>query len=121
MVANSPSLYVLAALEPSRHSLQIIHEADPCCFHACHRHERIRAYNAWVQSQTAGHFATAATIGNVHEVNDRDKVLIATFVEKHRQGRLTASDFANIPFTTLSLPEADGINATDAAEKEDTI
>lgn len=120
MVANYTSLYVLAALEPSRHSLQIIHEADPCCFHACHRHERIRAYNDWVRSQVAGNFATAATIGNVHEVNDRDKVLIGTFIEKHRQGQLAASDFVNIPFTTLMLPDTNNTRPR-AAERESFV
>ena len=55
--------YVMAALEPERTSIQIIHEHDPCCFHGFGRHERIIAYNEWVATQVEGHFATVPTIG----------------------------------------------------------
>ena len=48
---------------------------------------------------------TAATAGNYHEVNLRDKVLIATVVEKLRAkeggGALVAADFAGLPFDDL--------------------
>ena len=31
--ANFTELYILAALEPERYAVQILHENDPCCFH----------------------------------------------------------------------------------------
>jgi hypothetical protein len=40
-IANYTSLYVLGTLEASRAQIQILHEWDNCCFHACGRHERI--------------------------------------------------------------------------------
>jgi hypothetical protein len=46
-------MYVMAALEPGRTSVQIIHEHDPCCFHGFGRHERIIAYNEWVATQVS--------------------------------------------------------------------
>eukprot|EP01052_Picozoa_sp_SAG31_P022366 SAG31_NODE_1776_length_7300_cov_10.281905_2_plen_185_part_00 len=66
--ANYTEMYVMAALEPSRTSVQIIHEHDPCCFHGYGRHGRIIEYNKWVASQVQGHFETVPTIGNIHEV-----------------------------------------------------
>lgn len=95
--------YVLAALESTRYSLQITHEHDPCCFHGYGRHGRIIAYNKWVQAQVAGHFESTPTIGNVHEVNFRDKTIIAMFLDKLRaqDGLLQPADFVNIPFNTL--------------------
>eukprot|EP00927_Polykrikos_kofoidii_P054348 TRINITY_DN48777_c0_g1_i1.p1 TRINITY_DN48777_c0_g1~~TRINITY_DN48777_c0_g1_i1.p1 ORF type:complete len:455 (+),score=44.30 TRINITY_DN48777_c0_g1_i1:107-1471(+) len=115
IVANYTSLYVLAGLEPSRYSVQIIHEGDPCCFHACHRHERISDYNSWVQSQIAGRFATVATSGNLHEVNPRDKVIVGAFIEKLRMaGELTAADFSTIPFNLIR-------KQTKSAEKSTSI
>ena len=53
--------YVLAGLEKGRYSVQIIHEFDPCCFHGHGRHEEIKRYNAFVQSQIEGHFETCPT------------------------------------------------------------
>ncbi len=61
--ANYTEMYVMAALEPERTSIQIIHEHDPCCFHGFGRHERIIAYNKWVATQVKGHFETVPTIG----------------------------------------------------------
>jgi hypothetical protein len=101
-VCDYTCLYVLAGLEAHRYSVQIIHEQDPCCFHGCGRHARIQEYNNYVQGQIAGLFATAPTVGNVHEINPRDKVILASMAEKLRmQGYLNASDFASIPFSTL--------------------
>ena len=51
-----------------------------------------------------GWFQTAVTAGNVHEVNPRDKVIIATLVEGLRaRGALDATDFARLPFDDLRL------------------
>merc|ERR1711907_409787 len=77
-VCNYTCLYVLAALEEHRSSVQVIHEQDPCCFHGCGRHDRIREYNTYVQAQAQGLFQTCVTVGNVHEVNERDKVVISS-------------------------------------------
>ena len=82
--------------------MQLIHEHDPCCFHGFGRHERIIEYNRWVQSQIAGHFETAPTVGNVHEVNPRDKTIISMLVDNYRRkGWLNLTDFAAMPFNTL--------------------
>ena len=63
-------------LEKGRYSVQVIHEFDPCCFHGHGRHEEIKGYNAFVQSQIEGHFETCPTMGHIHEVNLRDKTVI---------------------------------------------
>ena len=99
-------LYVLAALEPHRAQLQILHEYDSCCFRAAGLHKNITKYNAKVQGALraagGGWMQTAATAGNYHEVNLRDKVLIATLVEKLRaKGPLDAADFMGLPFDDL--------------------
>lgn len=44
--------------------VQVNHEQDPCCFHGCGRHDRIRQYNEWVQGVTAGAFQSVITVGN---------------------------------------------------------
>jgi len=95
--------YVLAALEAQRYSIQVIHEHDPCCFHGYGRHDRIIRYNQWVQGQAQGHFETTPTVGNVHEVNLRDKTIIGMLLDKFRMqdGILTQTDFKTIPFNTL--------------------
>lgn len=101
-VANYSTLYALAALEPDRASVQIIHEQDPCCFHGCGRHDRIRAYNADVATAAAGLFQTVVTTGNVHEVNPRDRVVIAALLDRLRMsGRLQPGDVRRLPFNTL--------------------
>ena len=42
--------------------------------------------------------------GNFHEVNYRDKVIIASVVERLRKkGKLTKVDFVNIPFDDLMI------------------
>jgi hypothetical protein len=48
---------------------------------------------------------TAVTAGNYHEINLRDKVIVATMVERLRRkgGALTTQDFENIPFDDLRL------------------
>ena len=101
MIADT-EMYVMAALEPSRTSVQIIHEHDPCCFHGFGRHGRIIEYNAWVATQVEGHFETVPTIGNIHEVNIRDKTVDGMLLDNlHRKGQLGAADYATIPYNTL--------------------
>jgi Leu/Phe-tRNA-protein transferase len=81
--------------------VQINHEQDPCCFHGCGRHDRIRAYSSWVASQARGTFAAAVTVGNAHETNWRDKTIIGGLVDRLREGTLSADDVNRIPFNTL--------------------
>ena len=101
-VANYSTLYALAALERNRSSVQILHEQDPCCFHGCGRHDRIRAYNGDVGSRARGLFQTAVTSGNVHEVNPRDRVILGGLLDKLRvYGALTPDDVRRLPFNTL--------------------
>jgi hypothetical protein len=103
--ANYTSLYVLAGLEQGRASVQVLHEQDPCCFHACNRHDRIRAYNEFVHDQIAGGggaFGTVATIGNKHEVNLRDKTVVGYMLEKLRtNGVVTQADIDTVPFNAM--------------------
>ncbi len=105
-VANYTALYALAALEPGRASLQVLHEADPCCFHGCGRHDRIRAYNADIRARLAaragGAFATLVSRGNAHEVNYRDRAVIASLLDKYMLfGAVNQTDLDNAPFNTL--------------------
>jgi hypothetical protein len=95
-------LYALAALEPGRASVQLLHEQDNCCFHGCGRHDRIRQYNSWVGNVSAGLFRTCVTSGNVHEVNPRDRVVFAMLIDKLRiAGRITQADVDTLPFNLL--------------------
>ena len=102
-VCDYECLYALAGLEKNRYSVQLIHEQDPCCFHGYGRHDRIREYNARVQGQIEGHFETVVTVGNVHEVNERDKTVAASLIDRLRttNGKLLAADFESMPFNTL--------------------
>ena len=103
MVANYTTLYVFGGLEPNKTMVQINHEQDPCCFHGCSRHDRIRDYNAFVRGEIAGRFATCVTQGNAHEINPRDKVVIGSLLDKWRirGGALTAQDVDELPFNTM--------------------
>ena len=103
-VGGFAQLYVLAALEPHRHQLQILHEFDSCCFRAAGLHADIADYNRWVGKRVSGWMQTAVTAGNMHEVNPRDKVLVAYLVERlRRRGRLLREDFEMLPFDDLQL------------------
>eukprot|EP00462_Mataza_sp_D1_P007473 CAMPEP_0175119978 /NCGR_PEP_ID=MMETSP0087-20121206/366_1 /TAXON_ID=136419 /ORGANISM="Unknown Unknown, Strain D1" /LENGTH=395 /DNA_ID=CAMNT_0016401375 /DNA_START=163 /DNA_END=1350 /DNA_ORIENTATION=+ len=104
-VANYTSLYVLASLEADRSQVQVLHEWDNCCFHGCGRHERIAKYNDFVRASGQGQFVTSVTAGNIHEVNPRDRVIIASVVELWRRGswKLTKEDLARIPFSLTPL------------------
>ena len=53
-VGGYAELYVLAALEPNRCMVQILHEFDSCCFRAAGLFDEIKSYNAWVQPQVKG-------------------------------------------------------------------
>jgi hypothetical protein len=47
---------------------------------------------------------TAVTAGNYHEVNVRDKVIVAVVLERlRRNGALEQSDFAKLPFDDLQI------------------
>jgi hypothetical protein len=107
-VANYTNLYAAAAWEGGRAQVQVLHEQDPCCFHACGRHDRIRAYNAFVRAQLprgpggGGAFGTVATVGNVHEVNVRDRTVLLTLLERVRTaGAVAQADIDALPFNTL--------------------
>jgi hypothetical protein len=106
-ICDYTCMYVLAALEASRAQLQLLHEWDPCCFRGQGRHPQIRAYNSHVQTMLlcaqGGFMATAVTAGDFHEVNVRDKVNVAFFIEALRRGgHVKQSVFANVPFNLLA-------------------
>ena len=102
LVANYSTLYALAALEPGRAQVQVLHEQDQCCFHACGRHDRIRAYGEWVRAVTQGAFQTVVTRGNVHEVNPRDRVVLASALDEFRGTGAVSQAFATaLPFNAL--------------------
>mmetsp|Transcript_7480 Transcript_7480/g.16728 ORF Transcript_7480/g.16728 Transcript_7480/m.16728 type:complete len:110 (-) Transcript_7480:283-612(-) len=97
-------MYILAALEPTRFQVQILHEFDSCCFRAAGLFDEIAAYNTFAQPRVGGWFQTAVTAGNFHEVNPRDKVIVAYLVERlRRRGRLLRSDFELLPFDDLRI------------------
>ncbi|CAE7692254.1 cysK [Symbiodinium pilosum] len=101
-IGNYTALYVLAALESHRTSAQMLHEADPCCYHACGRHLRIQEYNQYVRSNVHGLFQTIVTQGNQHQVNPRDKAIAASLIEKIvRQEGIMATDLCSA-FNLLS-------------------
>jgi len=99
-------LYVLAALEPNRKQLQIMHEYDSCCFRGAGLFDPIKAYNKIVNAaeNAKGYMQTAVTSGNYHQVNQRDKILISIMIEKlRRKGNLTKEDFAFLPYDDLRI------------------
>ena len=103
-VANYSTLYALAALEPGRAQVQVLHEQDSCCFHGCGRHDRIRAYGDTVRGAVAGGgaFGTVVTRGNIHEVNLRDRVVLATALDEFRRsGAVEQAAINALPFNTL--------------------
>ena len=97
-------MYVLAGLERARTQVQLLHDHDPCCFRAEGRHAEIEAYNAAVQGTAglAGWMRTAVTVGNIHQVNLRDKAIVAHVVEMVRaKGQLAPADVELLPFDIL--------------------
>ena len=97
-VCDYKCMYALAALERGRNQVQLLHEGDPCCFGAgarpsqgitSTRHAEILAYNDEVASSAAaGRMCTSVTTGNVHEVNLRDKTIIALLLDAFDRGTL---------------------------------
>lgn len=71
-----------------------------CCHHACGRHDRIRAYNAWVGGAAAGAFATVVTAGAVHEVNPRDRAVLGALLGGARLPP-TRADLGALPFDLM--------------------
>ncbi len=100
-------MYVLSQLEERRASAQILHEQDDCCYAAAGLHEEIIAYNRFVQSRSSGGagggwMQTYVTEGVIHQVNVRDKVIMASLIETLRQkGFVGRSDMQNMPFDLL--------------------
>ena len=83
-------------------TLQILHEYDASCFRGAGLFDGIKSYNAFVQARVGGWMQTAVTAGNYHQVNVRDKVLVAYLVERlRRRGSLRRSDFEMLPFDDL--------------------
>ena len=107
-------MYTLAGLEEGRMQVQLLHEADSCCFRSGPRHPAIVKYNQQVAQRLAaaaaqngsGTMCTVATAGNVHEVctlllmtagavfepkpaaqvNMRDKAVIAYLIDRYDHG-----------------------------------
>jgi len=101
-------MYILAALESDRAQAQILHNQDPCCYQAQFLHPEIKKYNHFVQSQLrplgSGWMQTMVTAGNVHQVNQRDKVIACGFIEKlRRNGSVKSTDFVAVPFDLLQV------------------
>jgi hypothetical protein len=57
-------------------------------------------YNIVVQ-QTGANFRTVVTAGNIHEVNQRDKVIVAMFAQLMAQGNKIDLVNAPVPFDIL--------------------
>ena len=92
-------------MEPGRAQVQILHEWDSCCFRAGGLHDNVRDYNVAVRGElrraaaaaaasssasaaaadgagaAAGFMQTVVTAGNYHQINVRDKVIVAVCVE----------------------------------------
>ena len=97
--------------------VQVLHEADSCCFRSGPRHPAIIAYNNEVAQRLAaaaaanssaggaGTMCTAATAGNVHEVSMRDKSLIGYLIDRYDQGGGAAlpraSECPSLPYNVL--------------------
>ena len=96
-------MYVLAGLDAGRTQVQLLHDHDPCCFRAEGRHKEIEVYNAAVQNAgISGLMRTVVTAGNFHQVNLRDKAVVAHLTEVLRaKGALTEADLAVLPFDIL--------------------
>ena len=87
-VGGFAQLYVLGALESGRARLQILHENDECCFRAQGLHDKVRAYNAYVQAHAAGWTTTAVTAGKRHVVSEHDWALASHAIEALRAGSI---------------------------------
>lgn len=109
-------MYTLASLEEGRMQVQLLHEADSCCFRSGPRHPAIIAYNQEVAERLtaaaakngsggSGTMCTVATAGNVHEVNMRDKAVIGYLIDRYDQGGGPAlprvTECPHLPFNVL--------------------
>ncbi len=92
-------LYLLATALGKRPQLQILHDFDSCCFRADGLYANISVYgevvrnhslmyhfteNSDVMNNRVPLFRTVVTEGNFHQVNVRDKVIVATVIERYR-------------------------------------
>lgn len=93
---------MLAAWEPHRYSIQMLHEFDPCCFAGHDRHAGILQYNAAVaqrlRSGTHGIFSTAISNWNVHAVCPMDKLILKSALQ---QTQLPHPNFDILPCDIL--------------------
>lgn len=112
--------YVLASIDPGRAQIQILHEWDSCCFAAGGLHSSLLDYNLGVAkllnssnhnfsggggggAAETGYFRTVVTSGNYHQVNVRDKVIVAVAVEWLRRW-VQAREHAVVLVTSFALP-----------------
>jgi hypothetical protein len=99
---------MLAAWEPHRFSIQMLHEYDPCCFAGHSRHAGILQYNAAIQAvldggadtfaRRHGMFSTAISNWNVHAVCPMDKLILRTALAQTLQPQ---PDFDHLPCDIL--------------------
>ena len=94
---------MLAAWEPHRYSIQMLHEFDPCCYAGHGRHAGILQYNAAVARRLRaagphGGFSTAISDWNVHAVCPMDKLILKSAL---RQTQLAQPDFDHLPCDIL--------------------
>ena len=100
-------MYVLSQLEEGRASAQILHEQDDCCYAATGLHDEIIAYNQFVQSRSGGWMQSFVTEGSIHQVNVRDKVIMASLIETfRRKGFLGRTDMLSVPFDLLGREDS---------------
>ena len=108
-VANFTELYLLAALEPGRTSVQVLHEHDPCCFHAASRHDAIRGYGARVGRVLGGRggtFSSAVSDWDVHEWDMRSRAIVAAAL-REATARPDAPQLDHLPCDILQhAPDA---------------
>eukprot|EP00908_Phaeocystis_cordata_P002863 Transcript_13107.p1 GENE.Transcript_13107~~Transcript_13107.p1 ORF type:complete len:1268 (-),score=81.37 Transcript_13107:143-3946(-) len=79
--ANFTTLYLLAALEPKRGFMHVLHEDDVCCFKARGRHADISAYTDAIDAQLAavgphGLHATVVTKEKKHAYTKQDRTVL---------------------------------------------
>jgi len=98
-------MYALASFEANRFQLQILHEWDSCCFRGVGFHSDIAQYNRFIHPKINGWMQTAITSGNFHQVNVRDKVIVAKYVELLRKRNVQSRDFIDIPFDILNVQQ----------------
>jgi len=111
-------MYVLAALEVGRSQAQVLHEADPCCYQAQHVHDGLVAVNRFIHAQPSlgGWMQTYVTSGNIHQANYRDKVIVATLIERLRRfGVVDKGAMAVLPFDMLQIVQPAAVGGCEPA------